>query len=238
MLIRQEHFRRMYQRPIIIKGEEISKEMARYLQIESVIDDELSSEQLKEKIDAIEVDEAINSILVIPYIDHTAGMSFHLISTSSIVHDSVTIFRREDLSAMVNIRKDNKVNDLEFEYLENLNVNDDFDLDDYELSIEIANSYSDNEDIERLRMIGDMDHLRHADYPDDVEVLFLKEGLQIEKMWVRYEKIIDMPLIGATLLNEPYQDFGVHAGDKVKFFPYAPDENEDIVLICNLDSEK
>ena len=94
---------------------------------------------------------------------------------------------------MMNIRKDHKVNDLEFEYLENLNVNDDFDLDDYTEAMEIADSYSDNDEIEQLRSIGDLDQFRHEDYPDDVEVLFYKEGLQIEKMWVRYERIIDMP---------------------------------------------
>lgn len=234
MIIRNAHFRLIYQRPIIIKGEEISKEMARYLKIDSVMDDGLSSEELKERIDAIKIDESINAILVIPYIDHTAGISFHLLATASLIHDSVNIFKRED-SVMMNIRKDHKVNDLEFEYLENLNVNDDFDLDDYTEAMEIADSYSDNDEIEQLRSIGDLDQFRHEDYPDDVEVLFYKEGLQIEKMWVRYERIIDMPLIEGRLLNQPYQDFGVGAGDAVRFFPYRVDD--DIVLICNLDDE-
>ena len=41
MIIRNAHFRLIYQRPIVIKGEEISKEMARYLKIDSVMDDSL-----------------------------------------------------------------------------------------------------------------------------------------------------------------------------------------------------
>lgn len=69
-------------------------------------------------------------------------------------------------------------------------------------------------------------------------MLFFKEGLQIEKMWVRYENIIEVPIIEGKLLNEPYQDFGVSAGDKVRFFPYPPEDNKEYVLICNLYSKK
>lgn len=57
-------------------------------------------------------------------------------------------------------------------------------------------------------------------------------------MWVRYENIIEVPIIEGTLLNSPFQDFGVSAGDKVKFFPYKIDEDSEEILICNLDSEK
>ena len=237
MLIKDEHFRKLYKRPIIIKDKEFSHKIARSLVIDTVWDDDLSDEELKDRMESIEIEDTTNSILVIPYIDHTAGMSFHVLTTASINHDTVKIFKRDNFEAMINCRKDS-VNNSEFEYLENLNVNEDFNLEDYSRSLEIVNSYFVNDDIEQLRFVGTLDSSRHEDFLDDVEVLFFKEGLQIEKMWVRYENIIEVPIIEGKLLNEPYQDFGVSAGDKVRFFPYQPEDNKEYVLICNLDSKK
>lgn len=237
MQIQEEHFRKLYKEPIIVKDQNIAHEMARNLLIDTVWDDDISGEELKERMDAIEIDESLNSILVIPYIDHTAGMSFHFLTTATVNGNNANITKREDFSAMINIRKD-KVNDLEFEYLKNLNVNPDFNLDQYERPIEIANSYFVNDDVEQLRYVEELDASRHEDFPDDVGVLFYKEGLEVEKMWVRYENIVEVPLIEGKLLNMPYQEFGVDMGDIVKFFPYKFDDEDEYVLICNLDSKK
>lgn len=236
MLIKEEHFRNLYKKPIIIKNKEFAHEIARSLQIDSIWEDDLSGEELSQKMKSLEIDENINSVLAIPYIDHTAGMSFHVLTTATAGKYNVDIKRREDFSAMINSRKD-KVNNSEFEYLENLNVNNDFDMQDYARSIEIANSYFVNEDIEELRFVEILDGFRNEDYPDDVRVLFFKEGLEIEQMWVRYENIIEVPLIEGTLLNTPFQDMGVSAGDKVRFFPYKQRDSEEFILICNLDSK-
>lgn len=235
MLIKQEHFRKLYKKPIIIKDKEFSHEIARSLQIDSVWEDDLSSEELGEKIKSIKVDEDINSILAIPYIDHAAGMSFHVLTTAILDNDTVNIIKREDFQAMINSRKD-KVNNSEFEYLENLKVNEDFDMNHYKMSIEIANSYYVNEDIENLRFVEILDDSRNEDFPDDVKVIFYKEGLKLEQMWVRYEKVIEVPIIEGTLLNTPFQDFGVNEGDKVRFFPYKNKDGEEFILLCNLDS--
>ena len=238
MQIQEEHFRNLYKQPIIVKDKKIAHEMARNLLIDTVWEDDLSGEELKQKLDAIVIDETLNSILVIPYIDHTAGISFHFLTTATVNGNNVNITKREDFSAMINIRKDDKINNLEFEYLKNLNVNPDFSLDQYERPIEIVNNYFVNDDVEQLRFVEQLDSSRHEDFPDDVEVLFYKEGLEIEKMWVRYENIVKVPIIEGTLLNMPYQDFGVSVGDKVKFFPYKFDDEDEYILICNLDSKK
>lgn len=138
---------------------------------------------------------------------------------------------------MINCRKD-KFNNLKFEYLENLNANADFDFDDYSQSIEIINNYFVNDDVEQLRFVENLDSSRHEDFPDDVGVLFLKEGFEIEKMWVRYENIVKVPIIEGRLLSSPFQDLGVDAGDMVKFFPYIPEGEEECILICNLDKQE
>ena len=234
MIIKNEHFRNLYKKPIIIKNEEFSKEIARSLLLDSVLEDDLTSDELKEKFESIEVDEKINSTLAIPYIDHTAGMSFHILATAILDYDKVNIIKRDDFSIMINSRKD-KVNNSEFEYLDNLQTNNDFDIKEYSRSIEIANSYFINDDVETLRFSEVLDNSRHEDFPDDVGVLFFKKDCQVEKMWVRYENIVEEPFIEGVLLNSPYQDFGIDVNDKVKFFPYKDDDGE-IILICNLDS--
>jgi hypothetical protein len=45
-------------------------------------------------------------------------------------------------------------------------------------------------------------------------------------------------IIERTLLNSPFQDFGVNEGDKVRFFPYKSNNDGKFILICNLDSKK
>ena len=45
----------------------------------------------------------------------------------------------------------------------------------------------------------------------------IKNGLKPEGCWVRINGLSDRRIMG-TLLNEPDQDFGYHAGDKIAFF--------------------
>ena len=234
MLIKDENFRNLYRKPILIKDKEFAHEIARSIQIDSIWEDGLSGEELGQKLKSMKIDENINSILAIAYIDHSAGMSFHVLTTAISDNGTADIIKRNDFQAMINCRK-GQVNNFEFDYLENIDVNDDFSMDHYKRSVEIANSYFVSEDIEALRFLDMLDDSRHEDFPDDVEVLFFKEGLQAEKMWVRYEKVIEVPIIEGTLLNAPFQDFGVSEGDKVRFFPYAQKDSNEIILICNLD---
>ncbi|WP_407454829.1 hypothetical protein [Methanobrevibacter sp.] len=234
MLIKEENFRNLYKTPIIIKNKEFSHQIAQSLQIDSIWEDDISSDELKEKLESIKIDDNINAILAFPYIDHTSGMSILILSTASINDKDVTINKREDFSVWSIARKDN-INNSEFEYLENLNVNDDFNLGYYNEFISKLDNYHVNNDIEALRFIEVLDESRNEDFPDDVMVFFIKENCQMERMWVRYENIVEKSFIEGTLLNTPYQDFGVESGDKVIIFPYKPKEDEDTwVLICDL----
>ena len=47
-------------------------------------------------------------------------------------------------------------------------------------------------------------------------VLIIKNGLRPEECWVRISDLSDRRVMG-TLLNEPDQDFGYHAGDTIAF---------------------
>lgn len=235
MLIKDEDFRNLYKSYVIIKDDKFSRQIAQTLLINTILEDNPTDKDLKEKIDSIPIDGDINAIFAVPYIDHTAGMSFLVLSTASLNGKNVVIKKREKFDTLSNTRKES-VNDFEFEYLENLNVNGDFDLEHYSEYAKIANSYFINENVEMLRFADILDNSRHENFPDDVEVLLIKKDLQIEKIWVRYEDLAEDKQIIATLLNEPFQDFEVHAGEKIKFFPYKDNDKDEWVLICDLNS--
>lgn len=236
MLIREEHFRNLYKSYVIIKNKEFSHQIARTLQIDSIWEDDMSNEELKEKMDSIEVNDKINAIFAIAYINHTSGMTFSTLSTAYLNGKNVNICKREKFDS-INIFKKGEVNDFEFEYLENLNTNSDFNLKEYEEFSKYLDSYETNEKVTILRFIDILDDSREPDYPDDLKVIFVKEGLQNEVMWVRCENIDEDQRIDATLLNTPYQDFGIKEGDMVKIFPYNIKDTDKWVVICDLNIE-
>lgn len=69
---------------------------------------------------------------------------------------------------------------------------------------------------EQTRLIKTLDDFRHPDYPDDVAIYFFGENHRPELLWVRCKSVAENILTG-ELLVEPRQNFGVHAGDNVKF---------------------
>lgn len=236
MLIKDEHFRNYYKKPIVIKDKQFAHEMARTLQIDSIMDDDPAEEEIRQRLASLEINEDINSLIVVPYIDHTAGISFMTMTTSTIDNDTIEIYRREDLFlVMANCRKD-RVSDLEFEYLENLKTNEDFNLDDYSGLMNLVDNYRENDDVEMLRSLEILDTKRDDTFPDDVLVYFFKEGFNVEGMWVRYERFVEEHFIEGILLNTPNQDLGVKAGDRVKVFPYKPEEDAEWAIICDLNN--
>ena len=93
----------------------------------------------------------------------------------------------------------------------------------YRDKLEITLHYDAPEDVERSRRFDFLDEFRNEDYPDDMLVLTLKEGLNPEGCWVRLTGLGDKCFIG-TLLNEPNQDFGYHMGEEIAFFIFTDDE--------------
>lgn len=101
----------------------------------------------------------------------------------------------------------------------------------YAPRIEKLKKYDAPEDVEKSREFGFLDDSRHPVFPDDVRVLFSKEGLNPEECWVRITGLGDHVLIG-KLLNQPYQDFGVNEGDTISFYVHEESENK---IICVAD---
>ena len=100
--------------------------------------------------------------------------------------------------------------------------------------IEKLKQYDASEDVEKSRDFDFLDTCREPSFPDDVRVLFAKDGLKPEECWVRITGLGEHVLIG-RLLNQPYQDFGVKEGDTVTFSIHK-ESDEKITCVANLDS--
>ena len=92
------------------------------------------------------------------------------------------------------------------------------------------------EEVEQTRDMEFLDPGRHERFIDDVLVLFMKEGMENEEIWVRVTGHTDETIIG-YLIDEPFHDIGYHQGDTVSFRVYQNDEGNAYVYYVDLDEE-
>lgn len=202
MHVKEENFRKLYHKMIVIKADEFAHQVGQSIQLDIAAESN-PDKDIEEVLKSIKIDEKVNAILAIPYIDHEAGISFMSLAMAVLDGENVEIIKRESFGSLSLIRK-NDIREMEFEYLENLNANKDFDPEHYEEYSHMLDTYSRDEAIEALRSITDIDHLRNEDYSDDILVHFIKEDLQAEGMWVRYESITPEGMIEGKLMNTPF----------------------------------
>ena len=198
-------------------------------------DEDLDGDELFERIENFPLEDEINSLLVLPYVDHTAGLSFQTVAACLWNDDKLLIYERADGFTSLSNSRFGAVKDFEFEYLENLKVKANCDLEDYiSRAMETFGHYNDDEKIFELRNLELLDEVREPEYPDDIFVGFFKKGFGGEGMWVRYEDYDEEHDIIGRLLNQPNQDLGINAGDMIKF-SFTKDENDKTVCYCILD---
>ena len=101
----------------------------------------------------------------------------------------------------------------------------------YAPRIEELKQYDVSEDLEKSREFDFLDGCREPSFPDDVRVVFLKQGLKQEECWVRLTGLGDHVLIG-RLLNQPFQNFGVNEGDTISFYVHKESDDK---IICVAD---
>ena len=195
----------------------------------------MDDDELFERIENYPIEEKINSLLVLPYVDHEAGLSFQTVAACLLEDDELLVYERGDNFENLSNSRFGAVKDFEFEYLENLMIPSDFDIEPFtSRAMEIFKLYNDDEKILVLRALPLLDDVRDKEFPDDILVIFLKEGFGAEGMWVRYEDYDEEHDIIGRLLNQPNQDLGINTGDMIKF-SFTKDENEKIVCYCILD---
>ena len=199
-------------------------------------DEDPGEDELFDRIENFNLEEEVNSLIVLPYVDHQAGFSFQTVAACLWEDDNLLVYERpDDFQALSNIRWDAGLAEFEFEYLDNLNVNADFDIEEYKKHArDVFKFYNDDEKLLVLRMLPMLDEFRNDQHPDDILVFFFKEGCNPEGMWVRYEDYNEEQEIFGRLLNQPDQDMGVNMGDMVQFF-FTKNQDGKLFCVCDLD---
>ena len=144
------------------------------------------------------------------YIDNEAGFTFEILASAKREGDRF-IPLPNDGTVSLKVRRGSAAH-------WNIILHPDVDTTPFEETIRFINEgYFKNEGLEFFRGMDVIDELRHPDFPDDLRVLFMKEGQEgVEICWVRSMDVAGDHVIGKPL-NEPYKDFGVHEGDTIPF---------------------
>ena len=171
--------------------------------------------------------DSANCILTYGYIDRMAGFTLEILAAASMDSEKLS-YGAGNSEKLSKIRIESVIEDECF-YI------DDEDDSMYELysdKLEILKNYDAEDGVEESRNMDFLDSSRSPEYPDDVLVYLLKNGNKPEGCWVRIEALAEHEIIG-TLLNEPDQNFGYHAGNRISFYVHQT-ENKEIILCANL----
>ena len=191
MKLSECNFRDLYKQCVILKGEWIYtgavKMLADY---------------------AYTAPPGMDAVLCFCYIDSNAGMSFHFLclanfETGEIDENSYDKILEARSVLMFRANPDYEI----------CLYSKDVSLFTYRMDM-VDEGYHGDKSVLPTRDIIEIDHLRNSCYPDDIQVLLRKDGLETECPWVRLRKIKDNEVYG-VLLNEPFKNFGVHANDEV-----------------------
>lgn len=150
-----------------------------------------------------------NAILACGYIDHQAGITFEVLCLAEYSSNGQITMRRGNSQASMKLRYDSV--DGVIVLLE------DKVLPEFQNKIDmVREGYKVNEHIMKARNSAIFDDFRHPQFPDDVMLIFYKQGVQPEGIWCRIESEIGgRP--EAVVMNEPNADFGVHRGELITF---------------------
>ena len=166
-----------------------------------------------------------NAMLVYGYIDQEVGLSFELLCAACACDDGEVLLGPVNHTTAFKFRYGSFDGEV-------LPFTDESQLHPFlDRARKIDEAYQAPEDVELLRTLKDIDPLRAPGYPDDLLVVFLKEGLQKEGIWCRTEEINRTEnYVWMRMLNEPAGSFGKHVGDLVKVILRYDDAGEPMAL--------
>ena len=175
-------------------------------------------------------DEA-NCVLTYGYIDREAGLTLEILACGVKDGHNYQFFESaEDVRSFIRMRY---VMDKEFWIIDSENSSM-FDI--YKDKIDALSVYDpENDEIEESRKMAFLDLVRNIEFPDDVQVYLLKNGLPAERCWARIIGLQKPGFIG-ELLTEPNGDFGFHQGEIIGMIARI-DENENAILISDLNPD-
>lgn len=168
-----------------------------------------------------------NCILTYGYIDRMAGFTLEVLAAAFMDNEEMS-FGVGNAELLSKIRIESVIDD-ECYYVDD---EDDSMYKLYSDKLDMLKNYAAGDGVEESRNMDFLDGSRSPEYPDDVLVYLLKNGNKPEGCWVRIDALAEHEIIG-TLLNEPNQDFGYHAGNQIAFYVHQT-ENKEIILCTNL----
>ena len=154
-----------------------------------------------------------NSLLCYGYVDRTAGLTYQTVAAMMYVDGDYSVVDTAQVVSM-KIRADSVTKE------DIIPISNKALFKQYAHIVEnIDEFYYTDPEVEKCRAIKELDQFRHADFPDDLQVMFIKEGLRPEGIWVRTTKLQGYDngtfLLEGKMLNAPHADFGVKCGDTI-----------------------
>lgn len=184
-----------------------------------IIVDEQTAKLLASDVEA-------NALLCMGYVDHTAGLTYEALALANYCDgDYSVVWEAKEISLKI---RAGSVADKIIMPIENKVL-----MNKFKFRTDILENYYTNADNLKCRAIKELDEFRHPDFPDDLTMILAKTGNKPERIWVRTvsfnganEQIMSVKV---QLLNEPYEDFGVHIHDMVDAISFL-DQNGDRVF--------
>ena len=163
-----------------------------------------------------------NSLLCYGYVDRSAGLTYQTVAAAMYVDGDYSVVDTAQIISM-KIRADSVAKE------DIIPISNKALFKQYAHIVDnIDEFYYTDPEVEKCRAIIEFDQFRHADFPDDIQVMFFKDGVQPEGIWVRTTKLIGCDngtfVLEGKMLNAPHADFGVTYGDTVIFGTGIVDE--------------
>lgn len=163
-----------------------------------------------------------NSLLCYGYVDRSAGLTYETVAAATYVDGDYSVVDTAQIISM-KIRADSVAKE------DIIPISNKALFKQYARIVDnIDEFYYTEPEVEKCRAIKEFDQFRHADFPDDIQVMFFKEGVRPEGIWVRTTKLIGCDngtfVLEGKMLNAPHADFGVTYGDTVVFGTGIVDE--------------
>ena len=172
----------------------------------------------------------VNSIFAYCYVDHTAGLSFLVLSVG-LYENGETRYLNTRENKLIVLRKAIFDNSMCTVFDDNSELEEDYG----DFARGFAGKYT-SPHLDNLRKMQIIDPYRDDTYPDDVLVYFIREDIEPEAMWVRLEEDNDTYMTG-RLLNEPKQDIGYNINDRIDCY-LAEIESNNIIILADLECKK
>lgn len=171
-----------------------------------------------------------NALLCMGYVDHTAGLTYEAFAVANYLDGDYSIeWEAKDVGLKIRAGSlgNNIIMPIENKVL----------MNKFKFRIGLLETYYGDENVQACRAIKELDEFRHPEFPDDVAVFLAKEGIRPERIWARtvafngISNYIDDNTISikVQLLNEPYEDFGVHMNDIIDCISFVYENGERIL---------